>query len=167
MRCNFKNSVNRFKFKNKYYKTRHITINPLKVLPPTSNTAVPSLFPLSEAGLDILFSECLYSCCPGCLSDLNSFTFHGQFDRREEPEITQGQVQWIWSVGIPRSLVRACFFMHRAKQLHSPGFLILPHKDTHEKRTPALLQRVARMGNKYVPSEEKYFEVDSWQCVLL
>jgi len=78
-----------FKYKKNYYSKRHIAINPPQNTLPASNTLIPSFLPLSEAGLDVLFPECLYWHCRGCLDVLNrfkTFTFHGHFDFGEEPD---------------------------------------------------------------------------------
>ena len=70
----------------------------LPLIPLASNTLIPSFLPLSEAVLEVLFRECLYLRCRGCLDVLNrfkTFTFHGHFDFGEEPEVARCQTRWI------------------------------------------------------------------------
>ena len=70
---------------------------PFKILPPpTSNTLIPSVLPLYEEVLEVLFRECLWLRCRGCLDVLNRFktyTFHGHFDFGEEPEVARCQIR--------------------------------------------------------------------------
>ena len=73
-------------------KKKIITVkDTLPLIPLALYTLIPLFLPLSQAVLEILFRECLYLRCRGCLDVLNrfkTFTFHGHFDFGEEPEVT-------------------------------------------------------------------------------
>lgn len=68
---------------------------PLKILSVTSNILIPSSWPLCEAGLEVLFNECLWSHYHPCLtvlSGLKIFSIHGHLDFGKESEVAQCQI---------------------------------------------------------------------------
>lgn len=75
---------------------KHFTIiHPPPTVSLTHNTLTPLFVPLSEAILEVLFSECVQLCCCDYLDVLNPFkrfAFPGDCDFGEEPEVAVGDL---------------------------------------------------------------------------